>query len=36
MSLAQRIRDSFPGSDPRASPTDLLTQVHKGNMDVSG
>ena len=32
MSLAKRVRDSFPFSSPEASPTDLLTQVHTGSI----
>lgn len=33
MSLAQRVRESFPTSfDPEASPTDLLTEVHKSKL----
>jgi hypothetical protein len=35
MSLAKRVRDSFPFSNPKASPTDLLTQVHTGSIDTS-
>lgn len=34
MSLAQRVRDSFPSSiNPEATPTDLLTEVHKAKLD---
>jgi hypothetical protein len=33
MSLAKRVRESFPSAfDPEASPTDLLTQVHRGQL----
>lgn len=35
MSLAKRVRDSFPFSNPQASPTDLLTQVHQGSIATS-
>lgn len=32
LSLAKRVRDSYPFSSPKASPTDLLTQVHTGSI----
>lgn len=35
MSLAERVRESLPFSNPEATPTDLLTQVHKGSIDAN-